>query len=115
MRAKIKVDAIRPGRVQTEFAMANRNGSGRVKQLDPQDVAGVALLACTHSPKSRIIEVQKPVPAATWQNHVLIPPGFPHLTLYPDSRSEKFLVSSGSEIHHASPVGWGLTVETKVQ
>ena len=26
--------------------------------LDPEDVAGVVLLACTQSPKSRIVDVQ---------------------------------------------------------
>jgi hypothetical protein len=40
-------------------------GKGRTEQgatqsdmLDPEDVAGVVLLACTQSAKSRIIEVQ---------------------------------------------------------
>jgi NADP-dependent 3-hydroxy acid dehydrogenase YdfG len=57
----IKVGAICPGGVKTEFAI----GKGRTEQgvaesdmLDPEDVAGVVLLACTQSPKSRIIEVQ---------------------------------------------------------
>jgi NADP-dependent 3-hydroxy acid dehydrogenase YdfG len=57
----IKVGAICPGGVKTEFAI----GKGRTEQgvaesemLDPEDVAGVILLACTQSPKSRIIEVQ---------------------------------------------------------
>jgi NADP-dependent 3-hydroxy acid dehydrogenase YdfG len=57
----IKVGAICPGGVKTEFAL----GKGRTEQkvaesdmLDPQDVAGVVLLACTQSPKSRLIEVQ---------------------------------------------------------
>ena len=57
----IKVGAICPGGVKTEFAL----GKGRTEQsvkdsamLDPEDVAGVVLLACTQSAKSRIIEVQ---------------------------------------------------------
>jgi len=57
----IKVGAICPGGVKTEFAL----GKGRTEQsvaqsgmLDPEDVAGVILLACTQSPRSRIIEVQ---------------------------------------------------------
>jgi NADP-dependent 3-hydroxy acid dehydrogenase YdfG len=57
----IKVGAICPGGVKTEFAI----GTGRTKKgveqsgmLDAADVAGVVLMACTQSPKSRIIEVQ---------------------------------------------------------
>lgn len=57
----IKVGAICPGGVKTEFAL----GKGRTEEsvaasgmLDPEDVAGVVLLACTQSPGSRIIEVQ---------------------------------------------------------
>ena len=57
----IKVGAICPGGVKTEFAI----GRGRKKEavdasdmLDPDDVAGVVLLACTQSPRSRLIEVQ---------------------------------------------------------
>ena len=57
----IKVGAICPGGVKTEFAL----GKGRTEQsvaesgmLDPEDVAGAVLLACTQSPGSRIIEVQ---------------------------------------------------------
>jgi 3-oxoacyl-[acyl-carrier protein] reductase len=57
----IKVGAICPGGVKTEFAL----GKGRTEEgvaasgmLDPQDVAGVVLLACTQSSRSRIIEVQ---------------------------------------------------------
>ncbi|MBN2116710.1 MAG: SDR family oxidoreductase [Anaerolineales bacterium] len=57
----IKVGAICPGGVKTEFAL----GKGRTEQgvaasgmLDPEDVAGVVLMACTQSPHSRIIEVQ---------------------------------------------------------
>ena len=50
-----------PGGVKTEFAL----GKGRTEQsvaaskmLEPQDVAGAVLLACTQSPGSRIIEIQ---------------------------------------------------------
>ncbi|HKB91079.1 MAG TPA: SDR family oxidoreductase [Opitutaceae bacterium] len=57
----IKVGAICPGGVKTEFAL----GKGRTEQavaqsnmLDPEDVAGVVLMACTQSSKSRIIEIQ---------------------------------------------------------
>jgi 3-oxoacyl-[acyl-carrier protein] reductase len=57
----IKVSAICPGGVKTEFAL----GKGRTEQsvaasgmLDPEDVAGVVLMTCTQSPRSRIIEVQ---------------------------------------------------------
>lgn len=57
----IKVGAICPGGVKTEFAI----GTGRTEEgvaasdmLDPEDVAGVVLMACTQSSKSRIIEVQ---------------------------------------------------------
>lgn len=57
----IKVGVICPGGVKTEFAL----GKGRTEQsvaesgmLDPEDVAGAVLLACTQSANSRIIEVQ---------------------------------------------------------
>ena len=57
----IKVGAICPGGVKTEFAL----GKGRTAKdvaasdmLDPEDVAAVVLLACTQSPRSRLIEVQ---------------------------------------------------------
>ena len=57
----IKVGAICPGGVKTEFAL----GKGRTEQsvaqsdmLDPEDVAAAVLLACTQSAKSRIIEIQ---------------------------------------------------------
>jgi 3-oxoacyl-[acyl-carrier protein] reductase len=57
----IKVGAICPGGVKTEFAL----GKGRTEQgvaesdmLEPEDVAGAILLACTQSAQSRIIEVQ---------------------------------------------------------
>ena len=64
----IKVGAICPGGVKTEFAI----GKGRTEtavaesnMLDPEDVAAVVLLACTQSPKSRIIEVQMRTMAET--------------------------------------------------
>jgi len=57
----IKVSAICPGGVKTEFAL----GKGRTVQsvaqsnmLDAEDVASAVLLACTQSPKSRIIEIR---------------------------------------------------------
>ncbi|MEO5886439.1 MAG: SDR family oxidoreductase [Anaerolineales bacterium] len=57
----IKVGAICPGGVKTEFAL----GKGRTEpgvaasgMLDPEDVAGAVLLACTQSSHSRIIEIQ---------------------------------------------------------
>jgi len=57
----IKVGVICPGGVKTEFAL----GKGREVEsvaastmLEPEDVAGAVLLACTQSPGSRIIEVQ---------------------------------------------------------
>ena len=57
----IKVGVICPGGVKTEFAL----GKGRTEagvagsgMLEAEDVAGVVLLACTQSPKSRIIQVQ---------------------------------------------------------
>lgn len=57
----IKVGAICPGGTKTEFAL----GKGRTEKsvaestmLDPEDVAGVVLMACTQSARSRIIEVQ---------------------------------------------------------
>jgi NAD(P)-dependent dehydrogenase (short-subunit alcohol dehydrogenase family) len=57
----IKVGAICPGGVKTEFAL----GKGRTEEsvansgmLDPEDVAGVILMACTQSPSSRLIEVR---------------------------------------------------------
>jgi len=57
----IKVGAICPGGVKTEFAIGKGRTEKGVEQsemLAPEDVAGVVLLACTQSPKSRIIEVQ---------------------------------------------------------
>lgn len=57
----IKVGVICPGGTKTEFAL----GKGRTEQgvaasgmLEPEDVASAVLLACTQSPKARIIEVQ---------------------------------------------------------
>lgn len=57
----IKVGVICPGGVKTEFAL----GKGRTEEsvaastmLEPEDVAGAVLLACTQSAGSRIIEVQ---------------------------------------------------------
>jgi NADP-dependent 3-hydroxy acid dehydrogenase YdfG len=55
------VGAVCPGGVKTEFAIGKGRteaGVAESKMLDPEDVAGVVLLACTQSPKSRIIEVQ---------------------------------------------------------
>jgi NADP-dependent 3-hydroxy acid dehydrogenase YdfG len=57
----IKVGVICPGGVKTEFAL----GKGRTEQsvaasgmLEPEDVAGAVLLACTQAPNARIIEIQ---------------------------------------------------------
>lgn len=57
----IKVGIICPGGVKTEFAL----GKGRTElstaksgMLEPEDVAGAVVLACTQSAKSRIIEIQ---------------------------------------------------------
>jgi len=57
----IKVGAICPGGVKTEFAIGKgrtEKGVAESDMLDPQDVAAVVLLACTQSPRSRIIQVQ---------------------------------------------------------
>ena len=57
----IKVGAICPGGVKTEFAIGKgrtETGVAQSEMLDPEDVAAVVLLACTQSPKSRLIEVQ---------------------------------------------------------
>jgi 3-oxoacyl-[acyl-carrier protein] reductase len=57
----IKVGAICPGGVKTEFALGKGRTEKSVKEskmLEPEDVAAVVLLACTQSPGSRIIEVQ---------------------------------------------------------
>jgi NADP-dependent 3-hydroxy acid dehydrogenase YdfG len=57
----IKVGAICPGGVKTEFAL----GAGRTEasvaastMLEPEDVAAAVLLACTQPPGARIIEIQ---------------------------------------------------------
>ena len=57
----IKVGAICPGGVKTEFALGRGRNEKDVavsEMLDPEDVAGVVLMACTQSPRSRVIEVQ---------------------------------------------------------
>jgi NADP-dependent 3-hydroxy acid dehydrogenase YdfG len=57
----IKVGLICPGGVKTEFALGRGRTEESVSQsqmLDPEDVAGAVLLACTQSPRSRIIEIQ---------------------------------------------------------
>ena len=57
----IKVGAICPGGVKTEFALGKGRTEESVRQsqmLEAEDVAGVVLMACTQSPQSRIIEVQ---------------------------------------------------------
>jgi NADP-dependent 3-hydroxy acid dehydrogenase YdfG len=57
----IKVGVICPGGVKTEFAIGKgrtEKGVADSEMLDPEDVAGVVLLACTQSPRSRIIEIQ---------------------------------------------------------
>jgi 3-oxoacyl-[acyl-carrier protein] reductase len=57
----IKVGAICPGGVKTEFALGRGRTEKSVKasgMLEPEDVAGVVLMACSQSPGSRIIEVQ---------------------------------------------------------
>lgn len=57
----IKVGAICPGGVKTEFALGKGRTEHSVAQsdmLDAEDVASAVLLACTQSAKSRIIEVQ---------------------------------------------------------
>ena len=57
----IKVGAICPGGVKTEFALGKgrtESGVAASDMLEPQDVAAVVLMACTQSPGSRIIEVQ---------------------------------------------------------
>jgi 3-oxoacyl-[acyl-carrier protein] reductase len=57
----IKVGAICPGGVKTEFALGKgrtESGVAASDMLEPTDVASVVLMACTQSPGSRIIEVQ---------------------------------------------------------
>jgi NADP-dependent 3-hydroxy acid dehydrogenase YdfG len=51
----IKVSAICPGGVKTEFPIGKGRtdkGVAESEMLDPEDVAGVVVLACTQSPKS---------------------------------------------------------------
>ena len=57
----IKVGAICPGGVKTEFALGKGRTEAGVRDsdmLDPEDVARVVVMACTQSSRSRIIEVQ---------------------------------------------------------
>jgi 3-oxoacyl-[acyl-carrier protein] reductase len=57
----IKVGVICPGGVKTEFALGKgRTPEGVAKSgmLEPEDVAGAVLLACTQAPGARIIEIQ---------------------------------------------------------
>ena len=57
----IKVGVICPGGVKTEFALGRGRTEESVAQsdmLEPEDVAGAVLLACTQSSGSRIIEIQ---------------------------------------------------------
>jgi NADP-dependent 3-hydroxy acid dehydrogenase YdfG len=57
----IKVGVICPGGVKTEFALGRGRTEESVAQsgmLDPEDVAGAVLLACTQPARSRIIEIQ---------------------------------------------------------
>lgn len=57
----IKVGAICPGGVKTEFALGKGRTEASVSasgMLEPEDVATAVLMACTQSPGSRIIEVQ---------------------------------------------------------
>jgi len=57
----IKVGAICPGGVKTEFALGKGRTVKSVKEstmLEAEDVAAVVLLACSQRPGARIIEVQ---------------------------------------------------------
>jgi 3-oxoacyl-[acyl-carrier protein] reductase len=57
----IKVGAICPGGTKTEFALGRGRtveGVAQSTMLEPSDVAGAVLLACTQSAGSRIIEIQ---------------------------------------------------------
>ncbi|MBN1437771.1 MAG: SDR family oxidoreductase [Anaerolineales bacterium] len=57
----IRVGVICPGGVKTEFAIGKgrtEEGVAKSGMLEPEDVAGAVLLACTQSPNARIIEVQ---------------------------------------------------------
>jgi NADP-dependent 3-hydroxy acid dehydrogenase YdfG len=57
----IKVGVICPGGVKTEFAIGRGRTEASVAAagfLEPSDVAGAVVLACTQSPGARIIEIQ---------------------------------------------------------
>jgi NADP-dependent 3-hydroxy acid dehydrogenase YdfG len=57
----IRVGVICPGGVKTEFAIGKgrtEEGVARSGMLEPEDVAGAVLLACTQSENARIIEIQ---------------------------------------------------------
>ncbi len=57
----IKVGVICPGGVKTEFALGRgrtEEGVAQSGMLDPEDVAGAVLLACTQPAGSRIVEIQ---------------------------------------------------------
>jgi NADP-dependent 3-hydroxy acid dehydrogenase YdfG len=57
----IKVGVICPGGVKTEFAIGRGrtvNGVADSSMLEPSDVAGAVVLACTQSAGARIIEIQ---------------------------------------------------------
>ena len=57
----IKVGVICPGGVKTEFAIGKgrtEEGVAKSGMLEPEDVAGAVMLACTQSANARIIEVQ---------------------------------------------------------
>jgi NADP-dependent 3-hydroxy acid dehydrogenase YdfG len=57
----IKVGVICPGGVKTEFAIGKgrtEEGVARSGMLEPEDVAGAVLLACTQPANARIIEIQ---------------------------------------------------------
>jgi 3-oxoacyl-[acyl-carrier protein] reductase len=57
----IKVGVICPGGVKTEFALGRGRTEASVAasdMLEPADVAGAVILACTQSAGSRIIEIQ---------------------------------------------------------
>lgn len=57
----IKVGAICPGGVKTEFAIGRgrtQEGVDNSAMLEASDVAGAVLLACTQSPGTRLIEVR---------------------------------------------------------
>ena len=57
----IKVGVICPGGVKTEFALGRgrtEEGVAQSGMLDPEDVAGAVLLACTQPARSRIVEIQ---------------------------------------------------------